>query len=135
MGRGAGEALIVLDTHAWLWWCDDPKRLSRRAQREIERHEAIGVSAISCWELAMLERKDRLRFDRGVASWVRQAIGRDDTVLIPVTTEIATRGGEVYAGVPEPADALIYATAVVNDASLVTRDRVLHDHDPARVVW
>jgi PIN domain nuclease of toxin-antitoxin system len=127
--------VIVLDTHAWLWWCDSPRRLSPQAQREIEHAAAIGVSAMSCWELAMLDRQNRVRFDRGVYAWVRNALARERTVMLPVTAEIATRGAALQAAVADPADGLIYATAVEHHAKLVTRDARLRTHDPARVVW
>ena len=35
----------------------------------------------------------------------------------------------------DPADQLIYATAVEHDAVLVSRDGVIRDLDPRRVVW
>jgi len=127
--------VIVLDTHAWLWWCDAPKRLSRSAGVEIERAAAIGVSAMSCWELVMLERQNRLQFDRGVVAWIRQGLSRDGTVMLPITSDIAIRGGAIHAHVPDPADALIYATAIEHGAQLVSHDRRLHDLDPARLVW
>lgn len=46
--------MIVLDTHAWLWWVHEPERLSP-AQREAITHnenDLIGVSAITLWEIA-----------------------------------------------------------------------------------
>ena len=127
--------MIVLDTHVWLWWCDSPRRLSRRATAEIERATTIGVSAMSCWELAMLDAQNRVRFDRGVSAWLRNALVRERTVMLPVTAEIATRGGLLQASVADPADGLIYSTAVEHRAKLVTRDSRLKAHDPARVVW
>ena len=135
MGRGQGSPLIVLDTHVWLWWCDAPQRLSRPARAEIERQDAVAVSAISCWELAMLERQNRLGFDRGALAWIRQALARERCVLLPITADIAIRGGGLHSHVPDLADGLIYATAVAHDVPLATRDGLLHDLDPARVIW
>ena len=46
--------MIVLDTHVWVWWTLDPARLSETQREEIAGNEddRIGVSAISCWEIA-----------------------------------------------------------------------------------
>ena len=54
--------MIVLDTHAWVWWTHDPDRLTESQQAEIARNEgdSIGVSAISCWEVAKLAEYRRL---------------------------------------------------------------------------
>src|SRR5262245_15612660 len=35
--------VIVLDTHVWFWWTNEPRRLSRTAARSIERADAVGV--------------------------------------------------------------------------------------------
>jgi PIN domain nuclease of toxin-antitoxin system len=90
---------------------------------------------MSCWELAMLEIQNRVRFDRGVSAWLRAGLARERVVILPVTAEIAMRGGSLQSTVPDPADGLIYATAVEHHAKLVTRDQRLERHDPARVIW
>ena len=45
--------MIVLDTHAWVWWVSDPGKLGRRARREIERSPRIGVPTICSLEIAI----------------------------------------------------------------------------------
>ena len=83
----------------------------------------------------MLERRRKLRFDRGSASWIRTALTRERTVLLPVTVDVAIRGGALQTHIPDPADGLIYATAVEHATNLISRDTRLHDHDPERVIW
>ena len=56
-------AVIVLDTHAWLWWLGAPDQLSETARERIERDletARICVSSISAWEITMLVKKGRL---------------------------------------------------------------------------
>ncbi|MGL6278842.1 MAG: PIN domain-containing protein, partial [Gaiella sp.] len=77
MGRGEGSPLIVLDTHVWLWWQIGSRELSKPAEAEIDRADEIGVSAMTCWELTMLERRGKIRFERGASAWVRQALADD----------------------------------------------------------
>jgi PIN domain nuclease of toxin-antitoxin system len=67
--------MIVLDTHAWLWWISDPSRLSRAAQRRIRTATQIGISAISCLEVATAVTKGRISLDREVLDWLEQAFG------------------------------------------------------------
>ena len=54
---------------------------------------------------------------------------------LPVTREIALTGAAVAGRLRDPADQLIYATAVEHDAVLVSRDSLIRDLDPRRVVW
>lgn len=53
-GRLGRTEMIVLDTHVWIWLADESERLTSAHQRKIDEHRAsgLGVSAISCWEIA-----------------------------------------------------------------------------------
>ncbi len=52
---------VLLDTHAFLWWVADSRRLSGPA-RDAIRNEAndVVVSAVSVWEIATKHRLGRL---------------------------------------------------------------------------
>jgi PIN domain nuclease of toxin-antitoxin system len=129
--------VIVLDTHAWLWWVADPKKLSRPAQDAIDHAEQLGVATISCWEIAMLVEASRIELDRAVGSWIEQALGDARTQSLPLTSTIAVRaallGRDGFTG--DPADRVIYATARNAGARLVTRDRSLRAFDPRGTIW
>ena len=56
--------MIVLDTHAWVWSVSKPSNLSRVARQRIGAESRIGVSAISCLEVATLMAKGRISLDR-----------------------------------------------------------------------
>lgn len=43
---------MLLDTHAWVWWISSPEKLSPAAREAVEDAHELGVSPISCWELA-----------------------------------------------------------------------------------
>ena len=42
--------MIVLDTHAWIWWASDPGKLSSAARSAIDYSKSAGICPISCWE-------------------------------------------------------------------------------------
>ncbi len=60
--------MIVLDTHIWVWWVDDNARLTKKHREWIEEHQSqgLGVSIVSCWEVAKLVEKNRLVFSSGL---------------------------------------------------------------------
>jgi len=127
--------VIVLDTHAWVWWRAASRRLSRAAAREVDRANSIGISTMSLWEVARLERAGRMVLDRGLSRWLSTALADDRIEVLPVSREIALTAAAVGGGVYDPTDQIIFATAVENDAMLVSRDQRLHDLDPTRLVW
>ncbi len=129
--------MIVLDTHAWLWWIAEPARLSRSARRAIDEAETIGVSAISAWEVAMLVARRRISLDRDVAAWIRQALAPARVTSHPLTADVAVAAGVLdgrsFPG--DPADRFIYATALASRARLVTRDEAIRGFDARNTVW
>jgi PIN domain nuclease of toxin-antitoxin system len=126
-----------MDTHAWLWWTDDPDRLSPAARTAIEEADAIGVPTICCWELTMLVERRRIELAGEVRSWVRDALGQDRVrpilLTAPLAVEAALLEREGFVG--DPADRIVYASARANRAPLVTKDRRLREFDPALAVW
>ncbi len=45
--------MIMLDTHIWHWWINQiPNKLSPTLCELIENTERLGISAISCFEMA-----------------------------------------------------------------------------------
>lgn len=129
--------MIVLDTHAWLWWLAEPAKLSAPARRAIDEASAIAVSAISAWELGMLVRRGRISLDRDVAGWVRQALAPARVAAQPLTPEVAVAAALLDAdGFPgDPADRFIYATALAHRARLVTRDEAIRRFDARTALW
>ena len=128
--------MTVLDTHAWVWWLDEDPRLSDAARTAIESSSRLLVSAISVWELATLERLGRLKLLPDTRAWVRRALGAPEIERCDVTPEIALAAGSIlppFHG--DPADRIVYATALTHHARLVSADRRLARQDPARVVW
>ncbi len=114
----------------------DPGKLSKRARTAIEVEDVLLVSAISCWEVAMLVAKGRLQLDRDVLVWISQALAHECTDLAPITPEIAVRAARLDGSFPgDPADRLIVATALVNGASLATKDGDLRKLAMIDVVW
>lgn len=126
--------MIVLDTHAWIWWLAGPGRLSRTAKRAIDRADRIGVSTISVFEVAQLVQRRRVTLDIPLRAWVREALARERVEPLPLTAEVALDAAQLRFEA-NPADRIIYATARAADARLVTRDERMRAFDPDLTVW
>jgi PIN domain nuclease of toxin-antitoxin system len=121
----AGIAMIVLDTHIWVWWVHEDERLTQAQREAITANETdtVGVSAISCWEIAKLVEYGRLELPSPLEEWFEQALHYPGVQLLALTPEIAVEStrlpGECHR---DPADQIIVATARVYGCSLVTSD-------------
>jgi len=110
--------------------------LSKRAAAEIDNADGIGICTISCWEIATLVRRRRVRLDDEVQKWIARALAmeRVETLnLSPGTAVAAALLGDDFPG--DPADRIIFATAVAHDAVLLTKDRRLRGQDRERTLW
>lgn len=125
-------SLVLLDTHAWVWLLSGSSRMGPKALKAIQRSlakEAVLVSAISPWEVAMLVGKGRLVLDRDVGEWIQAALGLPGVRLEPLSPEIAVASTRLPGALhPDPADRIIAATARHLGVVLVTEDRQLLDY-------
>lgn len=127
--------MIVLDTHAWLWWRNESVHLSARAKRAIAKADRIGVCAISCWEFAMLVAKGRISVDRPPLDWLRQALAVPSVELLPLTPAVAVKSMQLEGFHGDPADRLIVATALLEGVSLVTVDDRIRGYPGVVATW
>lgn len=128
MGRRDAGLMILLDTHALLWWRGDTRRLSRRAAREVDRADVVLVSPISCWEVAMLSGKRRIALDRDVAAWVDDLYAEERVEVAPLTPASAVWAAELGDAFPgDPADRFLCATADALRIAFITKDERLHE--------
>lgn len=126
--------MIVLDTHALVWWLEEGDRLSRAARRAIEEADRVLVPAIVFWEVALLARHGRIELGRPVAEWVRLVLSLSRVEVAPFTPELAVGSVELEMHA-DPADRFIACTALAHGAPLVTKDRHLRKLRGLRTVW
>ena len=127
---------VVLDTHTWVWWVAAPKRLGRRARSRIAAATRVGVSAVSCLEVATAVARGRITLDRGTLDWLQAALSVERVDLIPLTPQMAVAAAQLGRDFPgDPADRVIAATAILESAVLVTKDRNLHGRAGLPAEW
>lgn len=124
-------AAVLLDTHVVHWWSAEPKRVSARARKALEAADELVVAAISWYELAWLARHERIVVSVPLRAWLEGLAAQVRTVgVTPAIAEAAVALPSSFPG--DPADRLIYATAVELGVPLVTKDRAIRDHDAPR---
>lgn len=129
-------SLILLDTHALHWWSTEPEKLSPAATEAIRRAEHLAVAAMSWYELAWLAQHGRITLATPIRTWLERLAGRVRT--IDVTPAIADSAAALPDSFPgDPADRLIFATAVEHGAMLITKDRAIREHAHPRpiAIW
>ncbi|MBA3921838.1 MAG: type II toxin-antitoxin system VapC family toxin [Nostocaceae cyanobacterium] len=116
--------MIVLDTHIWIWWVDNNIRLTRKHREWIESYQSqsLGVSIVSCWEVAKLVEKNRLVFSVGINEWLDAALTYPGVRLLDLTLPIVIESTQLSGFHSDPFDQMIVATARIYKCPLLTVD-------------
>lgn len=129
--------MIVLDTHIWIWWVhgDDSLTPAQLAAIEANETDAVGVSAITCWEVAKLVERGRLVLSLPVAEWLAEALAYPGVRLLPLTPEIAVESTRLPGAFHrDPADQIIVATARVHECPLLSSDNKVVNYPHATII-
>ncbi len=132
--------MVLLDTHVLIWWQARSKRLSARAAKEIAKADTVLVSPITCWELAVLVRRQRVGLDRDLFRWIGDVFGEENVDVAPMTPSAAASAGllgPAFGG--DFADGLLYATARELAVPLITKDDAIRAYarttGDVRTIW
>ena len=129
--------MILLDTHIWIWWVHRDEHLPARIPSYLERHEkaTLGVSAISCWEVAKLVERGRLHLPTPTSDWLHAALAYPGVRLLELSPDIAAEAcslpGDFHA---DPAHQILVATARHHGVGLVTLDERIRRYSRVEVV-
>lgn len=84
----------------------------------------LAVSAISFWEVAMLNAKGRISLAEDVLAWRRRQL-EQGMIEIAVDGEIGVRAAALEAFHPDPADRIIVASALSGHRLVTADSRIL----------
>lgn len=121
---------LLLDTHVFLWWRANDRRLGRTARAAIAEADLVFVSAASAWEAGIKAALGRLRYPDTIESGVEQS-GFEKLPVTFAHAELAARLPKHHA---DPFDRVLVAQAEIEHLTIVTNDRALGAYETA-IVW
>ena len=131
--------MILLDTHAWVWFVSSPDRLSQPAADAINDailKKSVLISSISVWEVALLVKRNRLRLSIDVRDWITGSESLPFFSFVPIDNEIALKSVQLSPPLPkDPADRIIIASAIVKGATLITKDNKIRTVPDVETLW
>jgi PIN domain nuclease of toxin-antitoxin system len=111
--------MVILDTHALLWWLTDPGQLSDKARTAIEAASTtVFVSAASVWEIVLKKSLGKLEVPDDLATVVEE----NRFVELPITHAHALKLGTLPSIHRDPFDRILVAQAQCEECALVSRD-------------
>jgi len=117
---------LLVDTHILIWLAEGAAELASASVARLEDAtlaDGLAVSAISFWEVAMLQERQRITLSLPVQRWRDIVLETSGFIESPLSGEIAiesvTLPGKFHN---DPADRMLIATARLNGWTLATRD-------------
>ena len=131
--QAQGRAL--LDTHAFLWWNNEPERLSARAHDFIrDENNEIFFSAASAWEISVKFAKGQLELPLPAEEFVLTRMGREGFRPLPIEVSHALHVGHLPALHGDPFDRLLVSQAQLEGLPILTSDPNVARYD-IEVIW
>ncbi len=131
--------MIVVDTHIIIWNALKPEMLSGKAEKAISaanNSDGIIFCEISLWEIAMLMQKERLSIDIEYTEFIQLILESNKYVFRGITPEIAWLSTGLFSdNNKDPADRIIAATSIIENANLVTADNELRKSKKVATIW
>jgi PIN domain nuclease of toxin-antitoxin system len=134
-----GYEMIVVDTHIIIWNALKPEMLSGKAEKAISvanNSDGIIFCEISLWEIAMLIHKGRLSININYIEFIKLILESNKYVFRGITPEIAWLSTDLFSdNNKDPADRIIAATSIIENANLVTADKELRQSKKVATIW
>jgi PIN domain nuclease of toxin-antitoxin system len=128
--------MIVLDTHIWVWWVQNDSRLTAQHKQWLQDYEqdGLGVSILSCWEVAKLVEKNRLILPLSINEWLETALAYSGVQPLNLTLPIIVDSTQLNGFHSDPFDQLIVATARFYDCPLLTVDAKILNYSDVKTL-
>lgn len=115
---------LLLDTHCWLWWLNEPQKLTSSMQQVIcEPDNELFLSVASIWEIAIKVAIGKLTIPLPLAQLVAQQLPIDGIKTLDIRTIHALKIEELPPYHRDPFDRILIAQAICENLTIITRDR------------
>lgn len=123
------DRALVLDTCALIWLVQGSEALSEAALRRIKLAETVFVSPISIWEISLKVSRKQLSLPLSPMKWYRQVLEHHNLKQLRLSADVMVAANELPWHHKDPADRFIIASAMQENATVVTADRKFSSYD------
>ena len=116
---------LLLDTHIWVWYINSELAKFPSSWLEIiETANQVGISPVSCYEVALAQQKGRLLLPCPLEQWFQEALEPSGISLLSMTPGISSCAVNLSHIHRDPFDRIIIATAIEYQAKLASVDGI-----------
>jgi len=126
---------LLLDTHTFIWWDSEPERLTQKVLSMLQNPKnVLLVSMASLWEMQIKLQLGRLKLNTPLEELVRGQLEINMIDILDIKLEHILALGQMPSHHKDPFDRLIIAQAGIEEAIVVTKDKMFAEY-AIKVVW
>ena len=126
---------LLLDTHAFIWWYNEPQRLPAKvllACQDVEN--SLMLSVASAWEMQIKTQLGKLRLAKPLPDIIRHQQEQNQLQILPITLPVVFALDNLPLNHRDPFDRLLIAQAKVEKLLLVSNDSQFEQY-PVSLFW
>lgn len=114
---------LLLDTHIFIWWADQPERLSPAALSALEDEaNELLLSVASIWEMQIKIQLGKLKLSLPLKELLKNQQETNDLTFLPVTLTHVLALEALPSHHKDPFDRLLIAQSLEEELTIVTAD-------------
>jgi PIN domain nuclease of toxin-antitoxin system len=126
---------LLLDTHVFIWWASEPKKLSKKALTLCEdRKNILILSVASVWEMQIKIQLGKLKLDEPLSNLIEEQKEINDLQILPVELEHVLALENLAEHHKDPFDRLLVAQSNLEDLKIVSKDSIIRKYT-VNVIW
>jgi PIN domain nuclease of toxin-antitoxin system len=125
---------LLLDTHAFLWWVQDARALSKKARAAIgDPDNECLLSLVSCWEMAIKLSLGKLKLPTPIDRFIPEQLAANGFRQLDIGFRHVARVAGLRFHHRDPFDRLLAAQALEEALTIVSVDTVFRRYGVKRV--
>jgi PIN domain nuclease of toxin-antitoxin system len=126
---------LLLDTHTFIWWANEPERLSEKALAACkDESNTLLLSVVSVWEMQIKMQLGKLKVSRPVDELIKTQQQANGLQILSVELAHVLSLSNLPSHHKDPFDRLLIAQGTVEGATLVSADPVFSSYGVS-VLW
>ena len=126
---------LLFDTHSFIWWADEPKKLSSAALTALEdENNRLFLSDVSIWEMQIKVQLGKIKLKLPLPDLIESQKIRNDVEILHITTEHILELNNQPFHHKDPFDRLLIAQSIVENSTIVTLDSEFPAYS-AKLLW
>jgi PIN domain nuclease of toxin-antitoxin system len=126
---------LLLDTHTFIWWASEPKKLSKKVLTLCQdSNNTLILSVASVWEMQIKIQLGKLKLDAELADLIEVQRKINDLQILPVRLEHTLEIKNLEDYHKDPFDRLLLAQARVEKLIMLSNDSNIKRYS-ASVIW